>query len=306
MNNAQVAHAWAAQSRESGKGSNFYFDGPTIYSYGAHFPIATFTDRTTASGLRIVLFTTRGYSNTTARHCAMARNALHGLNVRVIECRYPENAGNPDNVADMVERYSALLLKVSRARSNGEWYLREADSIRHMLADYCTVYGIAQPELPAMDAATLATVRERANKEAAKRKAEAAKRKAEAKERERLRALDYAEKIAEWRNGADANALALWQYSGESTALRLSRDGKHVETSRGASVTIRTARALYRAIVGVKGASDETRAAMVESFPDVDGFRLRAIGADGSAVIGCHTLEWPEIERFAISQGWAK
>lgn len=299
MNNSQVAHAWAAQSRESDKGSNFYFNGPTIYSYGPHFPIATFTDRYTIGGFRIVLFTTRGYSNTTARHCAMARNALYGLNVRVIECAYVEQAGNPANLVDMRERYDSLLLKAARARSNGEFYLKEADSIRHQAADYAHAFDLPEPEFPGMDSETLGTIRERANKEAAKRKAQA-------KERARLRALDYAEKMIEWRNGANANALALWQYSGEATALRLSRDGKHVETSRGASVTIRTARALYRAIVAVKGASDETRAAMVESFPDVDGFRLRAIGADGSAVIGCHTLEWPEIERFAISQGWAQ
>ncbi len=297
MNNAQVAHAWAAQSRESGKGSNFYFNGATIYSYGGHFPIAKFTDRTTADGARIVLFTTRGYSVTTSKHIGMARSALHGLDVRVIECHYPENVGNPDNLGDMVERYQAALLKATRARTNAERYLRDAETIRDHARAYAVAFGFTVPEFPELDAATLATVRERANKEAAKRKAEA-------KERERLRALDYAEKLTEWRNGADANALALWQYSGEATALRLSRDGKHVETSRRASVTIRTARSLYRAIVGVKGASDETRAAMVESFPDVDGFRLRTIRADGCAVVGCHTLEWPEIAAFATARGW--
>lgn len=297
MNNGQVAHAWVAQSRESGKGSNFYFNGATIYSYGGHFPIATFTDRTTADGARIVLFTTRSYSVTTSKHIGYARNALHGLDVCVIECRYPENVGNPDNLTDMVERYKAALLKAARARSYAELHLRDAETIRDHARTYAAAFGFSVPEFPELDAATLATVRERANKEAAKRKAEA-------KERERLRALDYAEKVAEWRNGADANALALWQYSGEATALRLSRDGKRVETSRGASVTIRTALALYRAIAGVRGETDETRIATVKSFPDVDGFQLRSIGADGSAVIGCHTLEWPEIAAFATARGW--
>lgn len=298
MNNNQVAHAWAAQNREHGKGSNFYFDGPTIYSYGGHFPIATFTDRHTASGFRVVLFTTRGYSNTTARHCAMARNALHGLNVRVIECRYIEQAGNPDNLADMRERYDSLLLKAARARSNGEFYLSEADSIRHQAADYAHAYGLPEPEFPGMDSETLGTIRERANRERAARKEKE-------KEAARLRALSYAEKLEAWRAGGDQSALELWRFSGEPTALRLSKDGRKVETSRAAEVTTRTARALFRAVSNVRGATDETRQAMVEAFPNVDGFTLRAIRADGSIVVGCHVLEWPEIERFATAQGWA-
>lgn len=297
MNNSQVAHAWAAQRKESGKGSNFYFNGPTIYSYGGHFPIATFTDRTTADGSRIVLFTTRGYSVTTCKHIGMARNALHGLDVCVIECRYPENVGNRDNLGDMVERYQAALLKAARARTNVECHLRDAETIRDHARAYAAAFGFTVPEFPELDAATLATVRERANKEAAKRKAEA-------KERERLRALDYAEKIAEFRAGADTFTLALWQYSGEATALRLSRDGKHVETSRGAAITIRTARRLFAEVSRSVGTSEEYRAAIVAAARDVDGFTLREVRADGSIVVGCHTLEWSEIAAFATARGW--
>lgn len=147
MNNLQVAHAWATQSRESAKGSNFYFEGTTIYSYGPHFPIATFTDRVTNSGFHVVLFTTRRYSATTAKHCSLVRNALKGLNVRIIECNYPDNAGSIDKVSCMMIRYRALLLKAKRARIYGQRYLNEAYSVRNMLADYCAVYGMEQPEL---------------------------------------------------------------------------------------------------------------------------------------------------------------
>lgn len=296
MNNSQVAHAWAAQRKESGKGSSFYFYGPTIYSYGRHFPIATFTDHTAKDGRRIVLFTVRGYSNTTAKHISLARGALYGLGVRVIECRDVDGHAS-HNLQDMQERYNTLLLKASRARTNGESYLREAVDIADMARDYCAAYSLQYPEFPEPDAATLATMQERARKEADARKAQA-------KERERLRALDYAEKIAEFRAGADTSTLALWQTTGEATALRLSRDGKHVETSRGAAITIRTARRLFAEIARSVGTSDEYRAAIVTAARDVDGFTLREVRADGSIVVGCHTLEWPEISAFAAAREW--
>lgn len=151
MNNAQVAHAWAAQRKESGKGSSFYFDGPTIYSYGRHFPIATFTDHTAKDGRRIVLFTVRGYSNTTAKHISLARGALYGLGVRVIECRDVDGNAS-SNLRDMQERYNTLLLKASRARTNGEFHLREAADIADMARDYCAAYGLEYPEFPEPDA----------------------------------------------------------------------------------------------------------------------------------------------------------
>lgn len=40
MNNQQVAHAWANGTKTSGRGYHFYFEGASIYSYGAHFEIA--------------------------------------------------------------------------------------------------------------------------------------------------------------------------------------------------------------------------------------------------------------------------
>jgi hypothetical protein len=58
-----VAHLWAHQSQDSARtaNGNFFFTGDTIYSYGHHFPIARHVGG-------VVLFTTRGYSVTTAGH----------------------------------------------------------------------------------------------------------------------------------------------------------------------------------------------------------------------------------------------
>ena len=54
-----VAHAWANKTKPRLKGTNMYFEGDTIYSYGDHFPVARHvcTDRND----NVVLFTTREY-----------------------------------------------------------------------------------------------------------------------------------------------------------------------------------------------------------------------------------------------------
>ena len=36
MNNSMVAHLWANEMKEFANGSNFYFEGESIYSYGSH------------------------------------------------------------------------------------------------------------------------------------------------------------------------------------------------------------------------------------------------------------------------------
>src|SRR5262249_44911174 len=68
---ANVAHLWAHQTQDSARnpGGTLYFRGATIYSYGDHFPIARLCRGA-------VLFTTRTYSVTTARHIKIVRQAI--------------------------------------------------------------------------------------------------------------------------------------------------------------------------------------------------------------------------------------
>jgi hypothetical protein len=48
-NKQETAHAWAkrsqAQGHESARIRRIFFEGDTIYSYGYHFPIASFYDK---------------------------------------------------------------------------------------------------------------------------------------------------------------------------------------------------------------------------------------------------------------------
>lgn len=75
VDSPMVAHLWAHQSQDSARnGSNFYFEGKNIYSYGSHFRCASV--ETNRQGRKAYLVTTRTYSNTTAKHMGMVRSAI--------------------------------------------------------------------------------------------------------------------------------------------------------------------------------------------------------------------------------------
>jgi hypothetical protein len=87
FNTNEVAHIWANQKQDAGRNANnnLYFKHQTIYSYGAHFPIATIHGDK-------VLFTLRTYSNTTAKHISKVRQAVS--HKEFIYCAYPPTSCN--------------------------------------------------------------------------------------------------------------------------------------------------------------------------------------------------------------------
>ncbi len=72
----EIPHLWMHQVQEEARNSNgsLYFSGPTIYSYGSHFPIARHVEN--KRGTKEILFTTASYSVTTSSHCSAVRLAM--------------------------------------------------------------------------------------------------------------------------------------------------------------------------------------------------------------------------------------
>lgn len=149
----ELPKVWLAQSQESGKTpgtGNFYFTGNTIYSYGAHFPIAKI--KVAPNGEKIITFTTRSYSLTTASHVACVRNAVRDCGLRVIHCHEPDAVFHDRNMGVYKSNIDALIEKHTKARKP-EIYtggiLREAERAR----EYCEVMCIPVPlwaQLPDM------------------------------------------------------------------------------------------------------------------------------------------------------------
>jgi hypothetical protein len=302
MNNRNVAHLWASQNREHGKGSNFYFEGPTLYSYGRHFKVAAFTQARDANGEQIVLFNSGSYSNSTGKHQSFARSALHGLNVRVIHVPdvsdAPAQYEHANNLQHFADAFASSILKASRARTNKQWHIEQAQRAQADAADYCRAFGLDMPSFldDVVSPELLADARDLAKRNAAKNA-----------EKERARvamlAAEYAEKIEAWRNGASEHECELWRFAGMPTALRVR--GDVIETSRGADVPLRVAARLWAAVTSARKHPDNARRLSNDMSGDAVGaYNLRQVKPDGSLVIGCHTIEFSELERMAHTLGF--
>lgn len=61
-----VAHLWANEKKESGKGSNLFFEGRSIYSYGYHFEVGRIVRN--KCGEKAYLLNDKYYSSSTCKH----------------------------------------------------------------------------------------------------------------------------------------------------------------------------------------------------------------------------------------------
>lgn len=78
MNNAQLAHIWANQSKPRLKGNNMFFEGTKIYSYGYHYLMGQ-VHAAAFKGTSFALIRKDTYSSSTSKHLSYTRRSVHGL-----------------------------------------------------------------------------------------------------------------------------------------------------------------------------------------------------------------------------------
>lgn len=315
MNNRGIAHAWANQTKASGKGSNFYFDGPSIYSYGQHFEIARIIERPTADRRGVVLFTTRTYSISTTRHISYARAAIDNVHYRVFDVprvdvngntggfkigRAERSARHAENVAALVGAYETAREAVLRGRTDIDYKMELVIEARDMAAAYDSVFSKAlrkadREKIRAVNVGPAWTNGE-LNKINAKREAARVADEAAAARREAALQLEMEEArgmLALWRAGV--KNVSMWGFNSLPVALRVSHDGKEIETSHGAAVPVEEARALYARL----------RAGHVQFNPgaEIAGFPIHG-ETGGILKIGCHNIPMAEVEAIAAALNW--
>jgi hypothetical protein len=157
----QCAHVWAQQTQQDGRSpkGQMYFHGDTIFSYGAHYPIARYTDAT-LNGARVVLFNSEKNSPTTGTHKDCVKRALRGLNVRVFEVpnvteRHYDQM-HTRNLDSLVSTLTAHATRVAKAHVRASWndedntlFARVAslEPMAQTIRDYCEAFGLDTPEL---------------------------------------------------------------------------------------------------------------------------------------------------------------
>lgn len=103
MNNSMVAHLWANEKRESANGSNFYFEGESIYSYGRHFEVGRIVRN--KRGEKAYLINDTYYSSTTSKHQYHVREAIP-TGSKVFSVGY--NMSNTGNMAFVTGRLESI------------------------------------------------------------------------------------------------------------------------------------------------------------------------------------------------------
>lgn len=292
FSNAMVAHVWAQQTQDEGRSNNgnFYFSGRTIYSYGSHFPIATFT---VARGRQCVLFTTRGYSKTTnGKHIPAVRRALpSGVPVFYVE---NVNEGLSYCIADYARRFEAPIKDAAKARTRKARLMEQANHVEAEAIRFAEFFGCPRPNLIEVSA-ELRAATER----------EIALNAARVAERDAVRAAAQAEAEAAW-----PAILDLWRehrtMSEEQDAIwyewygvlpiglrRKLCDVPTIETTRGAEFPLNQALAALPVIERCKSKGVEWKR-NGHRVP-LGHFQIDRISSDGDVVAGCHTVPYAEI-----------
>lgn len=115
MNNSMVAHLWANEKQESANGSNFYFEGKSIYSYGRHFEVGRIVRN--KRGEKAYLINDIYRSSSTSKHQYCVRDAIP-TGSKVFSVGYNmSNTGNMAFVANMLESIKDAIEKYKKART---------------------------------------------------------------------------------------------------------------------------------------------------------------------------------------------
>ena len=294
FNNSELAHVWTTGNQDEGRNANgsFYFVGDVIYSYGSHFPIAK------KIGGKRVLVTSRGYSNTTAKHISLVLRAIPSdWEMSVVDDVLPESReDHQDNLNDIVKRIFHAAGKYRRARNSKECWQKTIYREVAFLSRYRSwfkcgnlpkivkqVLSLEDGDLPELFRVLDVEYKERTE---AERKAEAKRKREEKKKREerKKRLFSY---VDDWRNSKPI-PVSLYDLP---VMLRVNQKGDRIETSHGATVLLRSARALWLSVCSGR---------LLEK---IDGFDCMSF-ADGVLTIGCHKIPVDEIKALATTLGW--
>lgn len=271
FSNHELPHIWAHQQQTEGRAHSFFFRGCTIYSYGHHFPIA----RHLPSGK--VLFTMRSYSNTTAKHIGLTRNAVN--HKELVFCWNPEST--PQENFDQFERLIKLELPKLKAARKPEKYVREIMSLCHMAEAYAEAVNVECPDIFAAFAdITLLTPKgaDEMLQNIAILEREQAEKKLKAEQK------SHKENVKKW---IKREVRYIYTRTGSRDYLRKSEDGDNVETSQGVSIPMTHAKRFHIAV----------KNGLLKEGMNVGGYTVNEVSKK-EVKIGCHTFPVSYLIKF--------
>lgn len=273
---SDVAHLWANQTQDNAKCSNVFFSGKNIYSYGYHFVIAKHAQN--IQGEACVLFTERTYSNTTAKHISVVRQASQHL--IVISVPNPEYSPE-QNFNAWLSEVQSIATGLTTARKP-EKYLSQIKQVEHKVIKYSKFFDYSVPEqlLAALSIGNKAEFLEFESKAAAF-EAERQKKQADVKKKA------AANELKNWKAGKINRLHIDHKYD----LLRL--DDKYPElppiinTTQAVHISIPVALAFHKRIVSGK----------LKAGDAIDNWRVISVSKD-EIKIGCHLFNTKHLVDF--------
>lgn len=285
-----VAHLWANQSQSTARNArnSFFFRDSTIWSYGAHFPIARHVAPDT------ILFTTRTYSNTTCKHLLHTRRAIasHKTVLHVHNVLANNRIDHLANLKDLQANFIKTLDTASRARTYFDLHMEAAKRLVETHNTYREFFRVEE----GTEALTLSPEWREGAKRRRAAHAELMKEQAEIEARYAL------ENMRAWVQGLPMPHAHRGTDNFPETCIRL-KDAETIETSRGAEVPVTHARELWGWIHAIHNGEREPYYHNGHSL-HVGSFRVDSISKDGTVKAGCHTLKYDMLKAFADRMNW--
>lgn len=281
-----VCHVWSHQLQSDARYGNIYFQGDTIYSYGSHFPMAR---HVTVKGKHVVLFTTRRRGCTTSGHLNETRGAIPP-DVPVFHVDDVMKKPSKADLKNYSKRIAVQSLVCAVSRTQAEWNIGELQKLVDQSNAFCETFGFkTRFTMPANLDEMKALSAEHAAKETKSNKA----KDRQAKDRLAKEAAELADKLAQWLQGASVHPGRFDGYD----YLRLTADGKEVETTQRAIVPLKHVNRVAKLILR-KATAGQSWHSNGETIR-VGEYQLDHIYENGNVRVGCHLFARSEIERFA-------
>jgi hypothetical protein len=276
FSNSEICHVFANRTQNEGRTSNrsIFFTKDTIYSYGYHFAIAKFMENEKGTFL---LFTTRGYSNTTRKHISLLRYATN--HIAKVYCNDPDGA-KEDNLQAWYNEAKNAAQKLIRAKKP-IIYIQTLQGILNEAEIYCEYLGYELPQnikdiCNITKGEEIATIIEK-EKEILRLK-EIEKQKEEERE--------HKKELNKFRKGEKFNIYAI---NHEKAYLRYNKENNRIETTQNVQIPFEVAKKFYNII--------KNNAVNIDNLQILD---YKVIELNKEFIqIGCHNIEFKEINKIA-------
>lgn len=301
----QCTHVWAQNTQAEGYAGNVSFHSGVIYSY-RYWPMAAFVKNN--NGEEAVLIRDERYSNSTSRHQSYVWRSLPSYVRKIVlygDLSNNEREWRPDETMRrmVLQKVANSLGKAKRARKYTQSYLDTAQRYVEAFNELCEFYRAEYPDVARIPWG--GELDEQIASIEAQAEAQRVRDEAEYEERLKAAAAARAEQAAkaqvalhEWKQGE--NVRDSWMLRDLPCALRLVDEGRTIQTSHGAEVPASYARRLWTVVCACRQGNTTYEPKEFE----VGAFRLRAVEADGTLQIGCHTIPYAATRELAVALGF--